>query len=468
MNGKNVSLIAIALVFCFWAGTNFNGPEKAQKAERGVANTPQVTEKMVHKNFKEFTDRFHGIKDTEELHTFVLDLDKRYDSFSPEVKLMSLHLNVLPLFRGFTYAVHDVVDKNTTLRSQTMTFMREISKLITVNKTIPQSEIMFDYIATPAVDSGKVTHQFRNEEELQNYTCSKVYTKLNDNYKKLKEIRSSFSKPLVFDNQLIQGKDTFKDDIGRFNLIDKPELAYMQFAMESALYQLSFSCIYSIKGAQKVVKKLGRAFGADALKAFTRPDGVSTEQKVAIINSQKSFLTKKPNGNEWAKASWQYLQLSTQTLEELSGLLLTHKDNEYSVYRREYIAPYESHINENLAKAKRLYSENPVALRSSVSGQVITVDVKKFFDNPEQDFKVFFPNEFVKGSKTIKREMAGKEIKYENYRVGTPTGWNDEVLKKYISTDGPYSGELFLEALRVSKSTWDGLAFANILAFTLL
>ncbi len=460
---KNVQILTVfcALLVSFFIGKNFSDKKLATKAapERAIASTFEVDESLdIPADMRDFQSKLFALKSKEDLDTLLVNLEANYDNHSPALKLITLNLSVLPLFKSFTYSVEKIVSSQKMVRTRTVSMMKNLSKTLAVNTSLKQWNVGFDYLSVPFVSNNKLPHQFKDEVEMQSYMCSAVYDKVKSNSLRLSKLASEIKRPIVFDKRVAFGKDTFKDDLSRFTVLNKPELMMMRSGLESALFDLAFSCAYSIDGVTKVAKNVGMLYGMDMMKLFSQPDGVSNKNKVLAMRAVPQFLKLKADGEQWTKKSWDHGKEAQVLLESAWESMDKYPETQNNAFKRDYIDTHGEDIQTAIDKSKRFFSDSMTSIRSGSTGNIIKVNIKKFFDHPEKDLKDLLPTGWVEGDDNISGviQSTGESYTYKNYRIGSPVKWKDEVFSKYVQSDDRVKGDVFLEAFRTANSSRDG------------
>lgn len=425
--------------------------------KRHVAQGAKYDEGDLSPAFKKFRDEALNVKNAEELEAFLAKYDASYDQLTPDVQFIVAQLQLMTPLRGLAYRLRPIFEHNRSVQSGAVTMLKSTASLMKIYLPTPQWEAAWEYVTLPSVSKTEMNTQFQTMTEFQNYLISqfRVYNKSLVRVSNL--LKTYQGKPFVYDNKILYGPGTFRDDMDRYRVNDLPEIAATLSGLYGTLASIQMFCAYDHDDLLSVTRDMGRLAGVDG---FLPGDlGVSAKDRSAILKKPKyaKFLTLRPNyGAKLMGAALVNMQASTYLATNAWEQLKDRPANFFAVMDPAMFTPNSRAINLHFKSLNDMV-QSKTTIRSPITDEVVTTDVPKFFQNPPQDLKVFLPIGFDTSPemKTLTTKT-GEQLQYRNYFRGRPTAWNNAAWAPYFPSaqDNMNDPDYVAKILNVMQQSW--------------
>ena len=439
---------------------------KASEKKRKPANTSAIDENMLSKELRSYQTRIHSAKTSEAMEAIILELDKKYDSHPLDLKFYTTQVLPVVAFRGMFYRLKPlfVEGKSNFMHSQILTTAKSLATKVNVFLPYDYAEAGYEYIASPYLkDDGAMISAFSSEQDLQVWMVNELLPLINKSVNRLNEL--SLVEPVIWDQKMVFGSQSFGDNVNRFKLIGEFEKQLIISSSLSSMASIAVARAYSIDKTIELYKEVGFLYGLDGFGFFNKIDGVSAE-KVSKVIRKPQFAetgTLLVDGKEWMQYAYNNSKSSLQRLNRAWELSSDDRKNEnLYTFNLGYLNVNRSEIEENLKIAKRVVMSSDVeSLRSAVTGEVAQVNYSKIFLDPPKDMKTFLPVSFDKKDQTKRvvslKDGSTKTISYRNYAFGSPTGWDVDKIAPYFPN--VKSNDDVFRTIRVMNHVQGKLAF---------
>ena len=294
----------------------------------------------------------------------------------------------------------------------------------------------FDYITQPFLQNGQVIAQFPKGSEIhvQAFVRNTIIPMLRTSALRLEKLDLGDDQ-VVWDNKLLYGPGSFPSAMDRYSLIGEVEKQTSLTYIYGSLSELAYQSAYSQEGALKMNQQIGKLYGWDSF--LSQVDGVPTSKKVKIIRDSKfnKWGRLYEDGQKWLNSSWGFLARSVEHGDLAWSAMKSRPVSEIYFADNSYALPFQRPINLRLDNLKKML-EGPTMIRSFITEETTTVNLKDFYLNPPTDLKDLYATEFEEGSEmnsiSFKTTAGIKNSSYRNYFRGRPMNWKIELYKKYF------------------------------------
>ncbi|MFZ4713382.1 MAG: hypothetical protein ACOYL6_06710 [Bacteriovoracaceae bacterium] len=463
MSNKKL-LLVLSLSFSFstvWATTQTSAfeqrvlneapyvPSTLTLDEKEVANFGTIKRKPANnfsvdmetkdmKTLQVIVSELHALKTPEQVQAFIEKLEANYNSYPNNVKFFAASIIPTKAFRGSFYRLRTLFEKKSKfLHSQVLTMAKKMATRNNVYLPTDYSRAIYDYAASPYFVNGRLASTFTSEADVQIWQVKELLPLLETAASRLSALK--LVEPIIWDQKIAFGPDSFQDDIGRFKQIGEFEKNIAIASIYSSISSLSMARAYSMENAIEMYKDLGSLYGFDGFGLFNAVDGVSAKKVSRVLNKRafKNTATIMSDGKFWMSKAYDNSQNAIRSLKKAwSNSANTRSDENFYLFNTGYLNVNRDEIEQNLQIMDRVVTSQGVeSLRSAVTGEVVQVNYKNLFIDPPKDLKAFLPTGFDEKS-TISRKIAvaGKEavVTYRNYAEGSPTAWNVEAFEPYF------------------------------------
>lgn len=439
---------------------------KARKRskKRTIANDAINLSKMTNE-YKEVQAGIFSANTPEKVEAMLNHLDQKYESLPYDAKFLAMQLLLLKPFRGITYRLIPIAEKERITHSFLRTQVKRIASNLNVHlPDIQHWEAGFKYITEPYKVNGKVVAQFKDTYksfgrlntsgtlDLQNFIEGPIQSEIAKAAQRLAAIESEMSDDdyIIWDNRNIFGEDAFQDDIDdiRYRIVSKAEVMLNRSAMHMGMHYINYFVSYDVRGLFALTKDLGQLYGIDGF--VTRdPQGVSSKDLVDIMSKKKykDIFTFKPGYEENMKLSYMHLREGMRLVRIAREEVRNKSVDRFLAIDPSKVNVFDTDIERQLKNVECLLEqqENDFAqtdkkvteqtsnayncpIRSTVTGHTVVVDLKRYYYNPPKDLKIFLPIGHEGGERKLKKHG----VEYPNYYKGRPNSWNLESYKNHI------------------------------------
>ncbi len=441
------------------ANTNDKSPQR-QVASSGK----DLNESSLSKELREFRDqKILKITSPDQIDALIAEVNAKYETYPDDLKLVATGISMLKPLKGILFRSRPFVEKTRTLHSAVLSAVRK--NLTRFHTFFPgtQWDAVIAYIGK-LPDSGAA--QFMTEVDIQRYLASEVYPELMRAADRIESL--SVREPIVFDNKILYGTASFQSDLDRYRTFSAPEKLAALAEIHEDMAKVSVLLAYRWNDFLKVHQSLGMLYGIDGFRGMFEGgvEGAPARDRVAKIKEYKDFLTLRDRGNPNGKGyaamaeAFKQMNLSVQNSNRLWDAV------------KKLPADYQAFVDPGSLNFKTRQiplgidtriklMKGPTPIVSAITGEAITVDLKKFFTSPPDDLKDFLATGFQDGPRETSDLFAGKSVKLRNYFEGSPTAWNLPAYHKYIS--GVNSNADVPKSVRILGQAWGGDGMAAIL-----
>ena len=465
-------------------------PELIKKARkrhqtRKLANYNSTDKESMSKEYRELIDNVIAADSPDKIDGLLAKLEKKIDSMPADAKFLGSHLLLMKPFRGIVYRMIPLAGKERI----TQGFIRNRVKILASNLRIylplEHWEAGFNYLTEPyKLKSGEIISQFEDAKErksVRGSTVKRTYVKEfgAENFqefigaevypamaKALERIESiSFENPIVWDNKVAFGKDSFKDDFEetRYRKIGEAERHLNISSLHLGMHYLNYLVSYDIRGSISLSKDIGKLYGIDGF--FSRnPDGVPSYDWVKVVE-RKSYdnIGRLRDGyKDNMSLSFKHLQEGVKHLRLAREELRNESPSRLFAINPGTLNPWDENIEKQFKHIECLTSdstEGTCAIRSAITGKSVVINLREFYQNPPTNLKDYLPTDW----NTDKKRMFKKHgKKYPNYLWGTPKSWNVSTYKRFFPE--LKSDKEIPEYVRTMRQAFGGEAFGVPLA----
>lgn len=450
---------------------------KKQEKNRKIASEldQEFFENKMSPEMKKFRDEFLKIKTADELDAKLTELDKNYDKLSSEdIKFVAAQLIPMRALRGLVWRLIPTVEDTKILHSILLTQVKNLAVNTKIFLPTEQWSAAFDYLTQPFVQNGQfpftnqgeAISQFQKGSEIhfQAYVRNSVLPMLRTSALRLEKLDLSDDQ-VVWDNKLLYGPGSFPSSMDRYSLVGEVEKQTSLSYLYGSLSELAYQAAYSQEGGLKMNQQISKLYGWDSV--LSQVDGVPASKKIKIIREQKysNWGRLFEDGQKWLNNSWAYLALSVEHGDLAFNAMKNRPISEVYFADNSYALSFQRPISLRLDNLKKMI-EGPTMIRSFITEETTTVNLKDFYLNPPKDLKELYATEFESGSEMKSISLATakgtQNISYRNYTKGRPTGWNIAIYKKYFPQ--VKSGSDLQDTARILSQGWGSAAIAMPLA----
>lgn len=433
---------------------------KTKHKNRKIANIDNEAD--MSDMLKVYRDRIVNAKFPKDIDSVLADFEseKKYESFPQDLKFYAARMAPLRKLKGSVYRLIDIAKESNMAHSQLITRMMDIANDIRIVSPSRNVDAYVKYLVEPYyVSDKKVISKFKDVSEFQNYLKTDVMKALNLSARRIQQL-DEISK-VVWDNRIIKGPNSFKDDFKRYRYIYEIDRQAALVALNVGMANVAAMSAYNIDNIVELLKNQGRLYGFDGF-FIGKTDGVSSYdrtklfyRKIGFKNCKKNnkFRSKyktlyklKRDGKEQLALSYKHLYEATRRVRLVWEDLRTRSEDEKAIFNPGRIIPWDNEIESNLSTFEEVLA-GQTQVRKMTTGETAKINVPAMFTNPVSDLKKLFPYCFDLGSKTFKTQEG---LKYRNYRYGQATEWRYEEISKYLPE--VKSQQDFFRSIRVLRN----------------
>ena len=469
---KEGTLDVNKVTYPWMTDTEFSEALKAAKerSTRKVASTTGIDyEGQMSDDLKEIRNKIIALKSPKEIETFLKTYlaEQKFVTLQPDAKLLMAQLIPLQSFRGIVYRLAPLAAKTNITHSILLSFVMRQAAEMRVYFPTEQANALFDYLTQPF--DGVV--QFHEGEQFQAYLSDTVYPLAVHSTDVIRAI--SVDKPMVWDNKILYSDITSAIDTqDRYTLIGAAEKAALVSAKHMGLHFLTAFRSYSVKNVMQMSKEMGSLYGIDGFTTAILPngtvDGVNAMERTGVFKRDKYKQTFRlyPDGGDWMKRSFYHMKEATKYLRIAWDEVKDKPAAENFLLNPIFFTGFNRQISNHLAALEEII-KGPTKIKSRMTGETITVDLKGFYMNPPKDLKSLLPTNFDTPKngkfKNIKVKLGTNNsagtVEYYNYSFGRPTDWNKDAYKALFP--GIKKGSDVQTAARIMAQSWGGVVLAG-------
>lgn len=450
-----------------------NKQEKSRKIASELDQ--EYFESKMSPEMKKFREEFLKIKTADELDSKLTELDKNYDKLaSDDIKFIAAQLIPMRAMRGLVWRLIPTVEDTKITHSLLVTQVKSLAVNMKIFLPTEQWNAAFDYVTQPFVQNGQFPFvaageaiaQFPKGSEVyvQAYVRSTVLPMLRTSAKRLEKLDLTDDQ-VVWDNKLLYGPGSFPSAVDRYALVGEVEKQNSLMNIYGTMSELAYQSAYSQEGGMKMNQQISKLYGWDSI--LGQVDGVPASKRVKVIREAQYRNWGKlfNDGQEWLNLSWNYLARSVEHGDLAWTAMKNRPVSEIYFADNSRSLPFQRPIGLRLDNLKKMI-EGPAMIRSFITEETTTVNLKDFYLNPPKDLKDLYATQFEGGSEmnsmSLKTNAGVKKFSYRNYLHGRPTGWNVEVYKRYFPQVN--SGSDLQNTARILSQGWGSSTIAMPLA----
>lgn len=449
---------------------------KKQEKSRKIASEldQEFFEGKMSPEMKKFREEFLKVKTADELDAKLTELDKNYDSYSDDVKFMAAQLIPMRALRGLVWRLIPTVEDTKITHSLLLTQVKSLGVNMKIFLPTDQWNAAFDYITQPFVQNGQfpftqageVVAQFPkgSEVHVQAYMRNTVLPMLRTSALRLDKIDLSDSY-IVWDNKLLYGPGAFPSAMDRYSLVGEVEKQTSLTYLYGTLSEIAYQSAYSQEGGLKMNQQISKLYGWDSF--LSKVDGVPASKRIQIIRDPKysNWGRLYDDGQKWLNSSWHFLARSVAHGDLAWNAMKSRPVSEVYFSDNSYALPFQRPVNLRLDNLKKML-EGPTMIRSFITEETATVNLKEFYLNPPTDLKDLYATGFEGGAEnatlSLKTKDGVKAFSHRNYFKGRPMSWKIDAYKKYFPA--VKNGTDLQNTARILSQGWGSATIAMPLA----
>jgi hypothetical protein len=404
--------------------TQVKAMKKQMKKGRHIA---QAQELRATEEFTKAANMFLAAKSSSDIATLIKGMEKGFSTASSEVKMLgALFLRLKP-FRGIVYRMVPLAEKSKIAHTKILTQVKGMLAGLQIYLPANHANAVFKFITEPYIG---MEPQFKTLDKLQEFFLNDVYVNKLDIIKKIESIE--VGNGIVWDNKMIFGSDSFKDDLERYSKIGELEKLLLLSKLHKGAHNiLRFSAYkFPTKNFFKVIKKTAGLFGFDTIRMNVR--GVSEEDRVQILKKYGTGMIK-PIGGILVKKSFSHLSQSLKlaALAWAEAKVLTV--NEFNLLNIAGIDLKDRQVKLSIDEVSSILNGETKISSKVDKDNVITVNLPALYDSPIENLTSLLPTKFEKGPRfhfiKNKKGKKIKKLKFRNYSKGRAIAWNVKAYK---------------------------------------
>ncbi len=431
-----------------------------EKSKRVPSSQLKADEGMMSAEFRATRDAFLKLKTAEELEVFLIDLDKRFDSFKEnDQKFFAAQIIPLKELRGFLWKSQPVFSKTKITHSIVLTSVKSTVSAVQVYLPTEQWKAGLNYVSLPYARDQKVSTQFQDEADVVAFIAGPFRQSLLKCARRVQALDLS-DKYIAWDNKLLYGKASFQDDIDRFRMVGEVERLSSLASIHATLSQIAYQRAYSAENSLNMYQDIGKLYGFDGF--FSKVDGAPAAKRTAVMKkaAYQNYGVLVEDGSKWMEQSFQHMRESVRLTSAVWNQIKREDRpiSEAFIFDSSFARPYERGGDLSMANLEAMV-EGRAQIRSGITGEVVVVDLPAFFTNPPRDLKAFLPTEFENSNewKEIQlKDGTGKvhKLRARNYEVGRGVNWDSATYKQLFPELS--SGKSVPESIRILSQSWGG------------
>ncbi len=450
-----------------------NKQEKSRKIASELDQ--EYFESKMSPEMKKFREDFLKIKTADELDNKLTELDKNYEKLgSDDIKFIAAQLIPMRALRGLVWRLTPTVEDTKITHSILVTQVKSLAVNMKIFLPTEQWNAAFDYVTQPFVQNGQFPFtsagvaiaQFPrgNETYVQAYVRSAVLPMLRTSAQRLEKLDLS-NDQVVWDNKLLYGPGSFPSAVDRYALVGEVEKQNSLMNIYGSMSELAYQSAYSQEGGMKMNQQISKLYGWDSF--LSKIDGVPASKRVQVIRDPQYLRWGRlfDDGQQWLNLSWSYLAQSVEHGDLAWTAMKNRPVSEIYFADNSRALPFQRAIGLRLDNLKKMI-EGPTMIRSFITEETTTVNLKDFYLNPPKDLKDLYATQFEGGSEmnsvSLKTNSGVQKFTYRNYLHGRATGWNIDVYKRYFPQ--VKSGEDLKNTARILSQGWGSSTIAMPLA----
>lgn len=386
--------------------------------------------------YHQLVKNVNSVKSTNELATLLTkSKTKNISDRDSSALFLSAHLGALSSLRGMLWRIKPLFEKsgNKFAHSMAVSFLKNTASFSAIINPTEQSGVFLDYLSAPYINTdGTLAEKISTEIELQNWLQTSLRIEILNLIAKLETIPENAQ--ITWNQQVVYGQKAFADEDSRLIHFGYDEVQALISSYEVTVAQIDMFCAYNQKGSLALFQDTGKLYGFDGF-LFDKIDGVTGIETANVINSAKYsnlWTLNTEVGPHAMKEAYTLLESAIGRAEQAWTNLGDRSNSKMALSPIWHQASKEGVAATFMSTRRVLKGE---AIRSNVTGEIVRFNTYKFFNDPPQDLKKFYPIAFnTNKTKAITLNVNGKnkEIPYRDFTHGSPQAWNVAAYQKYF------------------------------------
>ncbi|MBX9769005.1 MAG: hypothetical protein K2X47_17150 [Bdellovibrionales bacterium] len=441
--------------------------------KRSTASADALESKLNRlKDYQTFRTAFHKVRDPGSLDRLIDAYLLDYNTKSPELKLVLIQLKLFKSMKSILPRLKPYFENNGSRISQNLAIsgIRSLAsglKIYFPEGTFPHADAFMKYVSEPLDGMQPL---IETNYQFQSLFSKEIYESIREAIVQLEELKVEEG-GIVWDNQIFLGNAALEDGLQRFQSFEATEKYALLSFWYASLSNLAIAASYKWIDLMKISKELGVLYGFAEFK-IAKFQGASARARFDLIrDAHPEFLSfDRVNGPKRLKDAEEKLERSSRYAEEAWKMMskqdkieseMDLRDSPQALMNPIFFSAFKEPFRKSIKKiVEGLRPENAqkgIPFRSSITGEVVQVNIRQFFAEPPNSLQVFWPRKdreggFQRGEAEMKRSVlveykdeSGKsrprkqEVEFRNYLEGRAIAWDSAAYAKYFpgETDVP-------------------------------
>lgn len=435
------------------AAPSCNPPELAAPQTERTPVAVQTNDSRLTPGMIQFRDAWLAVRNDAEMTRFLTEVERNLDGYSPDVKVIANLILPMKVWRAAVWRGSAILERVRITQNAALIGLRSGAAAQAILLPTEQWKAVQDFLVKPAAD----LLQWNSVDDFQAWQVAELAPVLERMVAALKALEPQVSE-IVFDNRILYGPASFQDDLDRFRVLGRPEILGMIAMAEAGLQGIHASSAFRGNELPELSERVYKAIGLDGVFLGVL-DGFSSMQRTSILRESRfaNLFQLKPEGRERLRSSFAHFKEAIHYTRLAYDALKARPNQSQQLVQAAALLPFD--VGTELAlKNLEAMVQGPASIRSIVTGEVVTVNLPAFFENPPSDLKALLPRAWID-----KPEMLSANGKsYRNPDFGQATDWNLSAFKPYFPSVN--SAADLKTAARVLSQAWAG----NTVALPLL
>lgn len=400
--------------------------------------------------------KFVKIKTTDELDSFITNLNNKYDELDDDVKLQAARFIPFQAYRGIVQKLSPIFIGSKVTRTMLRSRIRKIVQRAGIFMPQENWQIALDYLIEPYegikvfntnkakgfYDIGSNMYKSGSSdkrtgiEKFQDHLSAVVYPALSKATNRVVSLAKK-DQVLEVDLRIVHGLDSYLDNANNHRDITPAVMWMLASRFQRTMHNIKVFEAYNFNDVIKVSKALGKLYGFDVLlqteenlegaPSFRRAEAIRKYPKYLTLRNGKALdaaLKRYRLSNEYALKSIRY----AKEKGKLAGII--------SEFSELFPTLTIEQGEEALEDIQRLLGDSgsKSLIKSQLTGKVLNVNMAAFYKAPYfKDLKQLMPTSWDNSPNTKILKKHG--MSYPNYRWGRPTSWNYGAYQRIFGSD---------------------------------
>jgi hypothetical protein len=427
--------------------------------------------------------------------------DASYEQQPADLQYVIARLSPLLAMRGFYWRAASLAHQSVVSQELSLSLIRAFAEQSMNLQPDSQWEAIMAFMSipnsrqlVPPSDKGdgvkRYDERFYVENDMSDFFATEVYNRLAKAITRLSELKLSHpvngkDVPNVFDNKIRFGDDAFNqspdayDAEDRYVFIGDAERLSAMARFHRRMATICQMAAYNLNGYIALRKDIGKAYGIDAeltgkvsgmldgvgdffggvaaLKGGVGEalsiEGVTRSERIAITAKHKTVLGLRDA--RWMKLAYQHMAAWALYTSKVWNDIRNDKDGMRNLLDPDFFMGRKDQNDKAMANLLQLFPKKggDAKLYGAVSGDMVSVNMYNFFNNPPSNLKQLMPTVFMKHEdveplknlyssfepgknvSTVKMKMSTtvggkaetKWVEWRNYLYGRAVGWDPNV-----------------------------------------